>query len=189
MSRGGWWVERQDCQGNWGPMSRVVGSYGQKVYALGWYHALSSEIPRPAYRLVCDGETMEETDAVDAPSPQASAGPPALLVSYDITRISGERNDAVQAFLRESEGWWHYVVGTWIVRDARYGSAADLSRLLIPMVHTHTAFVVMKLPEAFAFQGKLPESAWTWLHENFEHTGERVQGDAHGLTGGGNDGE
>lgn len=53
-----WTVERQLSSGIW---IVVQGSGGRKSYAQGWYDALTSFHPRPAYRLIDDTNKVRET--------------------------------------------------------------------------------------------------------------------------------
>lgn len=45
-----YWVEQRLATGSW---ARVIGSEGNRSYALGWVHALDSYNPHPPYRLMC----------------------------------------------------------------------------------------------------------------------------------------
>jgi hypothetical protein len=56
-----YFVKRQGGDGVW---RRVVGSQGNRSYATGWYHAMTSFIPRPAHQLLReDGKVIEEDEA------------------------------------------------------------------------------------------------------------------------------
>ena len=58
---GSYQVWRQRKTGGFWP---VIGSEGNKSYALGWYHALTSFIPRPAYKITDqDGRILEADEA------------------------------------------------------------------------------------------------------------------------------
>ena len=59
--------------------ARVVGSQGLRSYAYGWYDALTSFYPRPAYRLVRtiydDTHDMRETTVLDESKPVGAPKP------------------------------------------------------------------------------------------------------------------
>jgi len=69
-----YYVTRQLGHGPEGVWHTVMGSTGNRSYALGWFHALTSFYPRPAYALMRfkddpkTPETVEESHAVRAPS-------------------------------------------------------------------------------------------------------------------------
>lgn len=64
-----WRVERQD--GVTGVWHFVHGAMGQRNYVLGYYHGLTSFLPRAAYRLIRpDGAVCEESPACRAPTGQ-----------------------------------------------------------------------------------------------------------------------
>lgn len=68
MSSPGYW-HVQRLSENLGRWVRVGGSAGGRSYAAGWFDALTSFLPRPAYRLVRpDGEVTDECGAAGAPS-------------------------------------------------------------------------------------------------------------------------
>ncbi len=69
MARRHYWVEwKLAATGKW---VRLTGAAGQRGYVLGWYHALTSILPRRAYRMVAsDGEIPEEDEERGAPQPQ-----------------------------------------------------------------------------------------------------------------------
>lgn len=61
-----YFVKRQGRDGVW---RRVTGSQGNRSYATGWYHALTSPLPRPAHRLLReDGNVIEEDTAWKGPT-------------------------------------------------------------------------------------------------------------------------
>ena len=74
MSRTHWiyWVEQQRDGDTW---MRVIGSQGNRSYALGWLHGLGSFYPRPAYRCRRQDsfskrvEVVELQGGADAPKP------------------------------------------------------------------------------------------------------------------------
>lgn len=54
-------VQRYSTATGW---ARVIGSQGNRSYALGWLHALESFYPRPACRCArADGKVIEVFDA------------------------------------------------------------------------------------------------------------------------------
>jgi len=73
-----YYVMRQHGQGDDGVWSRVIGSEGNRSYALGWFHALTSFLPRPAYALMrykdsplnlLKHEWIETSNAAGPPKP------------------------------------------------------------------------------------------------------------------------
>jgi hypothetical protein len=70
-------VERLNERGEW---SFIIGSQGNRSYALGWFHALTAFYPRPAYRLIklqpvgfhIEPIVVEESDPASTPTPQCT---------------------------------------------------------------------------------------------------------------------
>lgn len=60
-------VQRRGHDGTW---RGVVGSAGNRSYARGWYDAVTSYLPRPAYRFAReDGTVIAEDHERGAPRP------------------------------------------------------------------------------------------------------------------------
>jgi hypothetical protein len=56
-------------QGPDGTWHFITGSEGNRSYALGWYHALTSMYPRPAYALVRYKQTPKNLEWIEESAP------------------------------------------------------------------------------------------------------------------------
>jgi hypothetical protein len=83
-------------------------------------------------------------------------------VNYDL-RVYGTPNYAdLEAELKRSPNWWHYLQSTWLI--ATDETATELWNRIAPHVRKIDSVLIIEVCQNVS--GWLPQKAWEWIRAN-----------------------
>ena len=87
--------------------------------------------------------------------------PYAYIVCCDLNQPA-QKYEGFFNELKQSDFWWHYLSGTWIVK--RRETLVEMSNKLRPLIFSSDRLLI--LPAKGPADGWLPQDAWIWINEN-----------------------
>ena|SRR2546425_13352272 len=88
-----------------------------------------------------------------------------LLVSYNLSYLSGKNYKELFDALKSGSGWWHYLDSTWLVATTK--APKELAEQIRPLFDLEKdTFLVIEVEPSYS--GWLPRKAWEWMKSSFQ---------------------